>query len=298
MSIIAGISSVGESAVLLGSLLVAAAVFRLARAYKPETVCGPLRTDPAEPMGLIAGVTFAGFAGWMFASMAALSLFRAPTTQSTTTIPANLPPLAIVWTGIIGQLAGLVVLGAASIIFRPGGLGRLGLSPGSFRTGARAGIVGVCFVIPAMFCVGFGTEVLWRAIDLKHAKHELLTAMDQPGNLQLRLLAIFSAVVIAPVFEELLFRGHIQTLLRRTFTERREADGRVFTHDTPGRIWLGIIFASIAFMSVHPTWSYPPIFFLAICLGYIYERTGSLWAPIVVHALFNAIQTAFSLGIG
>jgi membrane protease YdiL (CAAX protease family) len=31
----------------------------------------------------------------------------------------------------------------------------------------------------------------------------------------------------------------------------------------------------------------PPIFFLSLCLGYIYERTANLWAPITVHLMFN-----------
>ena len=298
MSIIAGISFVGESAVVLGSLLAAAIVFRLVRAYRLDTVRGPLRVDPAESMGLLAGISCAGFVGLVFASEAVKSLLCGPTTQSATA-PASLPPVVLVWSGIVGQLAGLAVLGIANFSFRPGGLGRLGLPLQSFRPGVRAGLIGVCCVIPAMFCVAVGTETVWRVIHFEHPpKHELLTAMDKAGSLQLRILAIISAVVIAPVFEELLFRGHLQTLLRRSFTERREPDGRVCVHDTPGRIWLGILFASGAFTWIHDPWTYPPIFFLAICLGYIYERTGSLWAPIVVHAAFNAISTTVSLAAG
>ncbi|MGA2496328.1 MAG: CPBP family intramembrane glutamic endopeptidase [Tepidisphaeraceae bacterium] len=287
-----------ESGIVLGSLLVAGVVFRLVRAYEPERVRGPLRVDPAEPMGLLAGVTFAGFAGWMLASVAAVSFFRGASTQSTT-VPVDLPPLVLVRSGIIVQLAGLAVLGGANLIFRAGGLGRLGLSARAMPSGLRAGSIGVCFVVPAMFCVGFATEIFYRVVHLQHpAKHELLTAMDKSDNLHLRILAIISAVAIAPMFEELLFRGHLQTLLRRSFTERREPDGRVHAHDSSGRIWLGIVFASAAFAMVHPVWMYPPIFFLAVCLGYIYERSGSLWAPILVHAAFNAIQTAFSLAAG
>jgi membrane protease YdiL (CAAX protease family) len=43
---------------------------------------------------------------------------------------------------------------------------------------------------------------------------------------------------------------------------------------------------------------WPPIFFLAICLGYAYERTGSLWTSIVMHSLFNATSTYLFLNQG
>ena len=35
----------------------------------------------------------------------------------------------------------------------------------------------------------------------------------------------------------------------------------------------------------------PPIFLLALCLGYAYERTGNLWTTITMHALFNTTCT-------
>jgi membrane protease YdiL (CAAX protease family) len=35
---------------------------------------------------------------------------------------------------------------------------------------------------------------------------------------------------------------------------------------------------------------FPPLFVLAIGLGYLYERTGNLWATICAHSLFNAVQ--------
>jgi membrane protease YdiL (CAAX protease family) len=295
MSIIAGTVSAGQWGLLLASLAVAGVVFWLARAHEAGRVRGSARVDPAEAIGVLGGVTIAGFLGWRFACFAAVSLLAGPAAQGATQ-PAALPPLAQIWAGIIGQVGGVAVLAGAGLIFRPGGLGRLGLSPASWRLGLRAGMIGVCFVIPAMYCVAWGTDALWIALRFDHPKkHELLTAMDKSGALYLRLLAILSAVLFAPVFEELLFRGHIQTLLRRTFTEKSEPDGRVYAHDTPGRVWLGILFASAAFTMVHPFWTWPPIFFLALCLGYIYERTGTLWAPIVVHAVFNGIQTALSL---
>jgi membrane protease YdiL (CAAX protease family) len=32
----------------------------------------------------------------------------------------------------------------------------------------------------------------------------------------------------------------------------------------------------------------PALFVLGVCMGYAYERSGSLWRPIFIHAIFNA----------
>jgi len=60
--------------------------------------------------------------------------------------------------------------------------------------------------------------------------------------------------------------------------------------------WVAIVVASIAFTLVHGhLWLMPPIFFLSLCLGVVYERTNNLWAPIFIHAAFNAASTALFL---
>ncbi len=37
------------------------------------------------------------------------------------------------------------------------------------------------------------------------------------------------------------------------------------------------------------------IFVLSLFLGYLYEREGNLWAPIGLHAMFNAVTFAVIL---
>jgi membrane protease YdiL (CAAX protease family) len=49
------------------------------------------------------------------------------------------------------------------------------------------------------------------------------------------------------------------------------------------------------FAGVHPLWTVPPIFCLAVCLGFAYERTGNLWVPVVMHSTFNGLMTAYFL---
>jgi hypothetical protein len=54
--------------------------------------------------------------------------------------------------------------------------------------------------------------------------------------------------------------------------------------------WGGIILTSILFALLHEAWSIPLIFLLSLVLGYLYERTGSLWTSILVHFGFNTVN--------
>ena len=53
----------------------------------------------------------------------------------------------------------------------------------------------------------------------------------------------------------------------------------------PWMRWVAVILTSLAFASVHPGWTIPPIFFLSLCLGYAYERTGSLLPSMAAHGV-------------
>ena len=91
---------------------------------------------------------------------------------------------------------------------------------------------------------------------------------------QERLSIIFMAVIIAPIAEEVLFRGYLYGVVRR------------FAGRLPAMIVTSLLFAA---MHLHLP-SMLGLAVLATMLCLIYERTGSLWANIVVHATFNAIS--------
>src|SRR5262249_2958108 len=59
--------------------------------------------------------------------------------------------------------------------------------------------------------------------------------------------------------------------------------------------WTGtaIALTSLMFAALHAAqWPAPiPLFLLAVGLGVVYQRTGSLIAPICMHAVFNAFST-------
>jgi membrane protease YdiL (CAAX protease family) len=99
-------------------------------------------------------------------------------------------------------------------------------------------------------------------------------------------LALF-AVVLAPLYEELLFR--------------RVLFGRLWQGGWPA---LGLVLSSLAFALVHelPGLNGKPaastLFLVLVYAGmggifaWVYRRTGTLWAPIAAHILNNAIALA------
>lgn len=84
---------------------------------------------------------------------------------------------------------------------------------------------------------------------------------------------ILKVVVIAPVIEEILFRGIIMHGLMRNY-----------------RPWYAILLSGILFSFFHLNpWQMSYTFFLGLFLGWIMVRTRSLPLAIIVHALNNLI---------
>jgi membrane protease YdiL (CAAX protease family) len=92
---------------------------------------------------------------------------------------------------------------------------------------------------------------------------------------------ILSIIFIVPIAEEILFRGFLQSWYVQLL----------------GRFG-GIVVASLLFASFHFSGSQGwnnvelllSLFILSCYIGFIYERQQSIWAPIALHATFNAIS--------
>jgi membrane protease YdiL (CAAX protease family) len=110
-------------------------------------------------------------------------------------------------------------------------------------------------------------------------RNEGLSVILENNQLSLRILMIFFAVVVTPIFEELVFRGLLQSYLRNL-------------NYGP---WQSIFISSIIFSVLHPWMHIPALLVLSIAMGYAYEKSGSLLRPIFVHFLFNGITIAFTL---
>ena len=95
------------------------------------------------------------------------------------------------------------------------------------------------------------------------------------------------AVVVAPILEEMLFRGLFQTTIR-SFLEIPNPRFHI-----RNAAWPAIVISSVLFAMVHAdTAHWPALFVLSLSLGYAYEKSGSLFRPIFIHSFFNAATIA------
>lgn len=170
---------------------------------------------------------------------------------------------------------------------RPLGIRRLGLDGHPpLRTALRgivAGVACLCVVAVvstavALIASAFGREQ--PAVD-----HVLLESMRGSQEFWVVLALTFSAVALAPLLEEILFRGLIQTALLHHLGYRARP--------------VILVLAAALFALIHleaVSWfAMPALFVLGLMFGAIYERTGNLWLPIIAHATFNAFQLLFTL---
>jgi len=89
--------------------------------------------------------------------------------------------------------------------------------------------------------------------------------------------ALVAAVVIgAPIVEEVVYRGLLQSACRAATGSR----------------WWAVLIASGVFVLMHASvaeaHALVVLFALSLAFGVAYERTGRLWVPITMHAVFNA----------
>lgn len=103
--------------------------------------------------------------------------------------------------------------------------------------------------------------------------YNLLPPLDQ--QIGSGIWAAVAVVVIAPLFEELLCRGFLYGALRRR-------------HGRTASILLSALFFGL--LHLQPT-AVVNAFLIGVLLAYLYDRTATLWLPILLHALNNA--TAF-----
>ena len=93
------------------------------------------------------------------------------------------------------------------------------------------------------------------------------------------LFNVFMIAIMAAISEEFLFRG----VLLKLFAEWTK------------NIHLAVIFSALLFSAFHlQFYGFLPRFMLGVLLGYLFVWTKSLWVPIFVHFLNNAIAVIIS----
>lgn len=174
---------------------------------------------------------------------------------------------------VLSQVAGLVVV---LMLLRWRGVA-LAEVVGPLRPVARHVSIGVGLGLVALIGSTLLVGLLVTLSGSEATPEQVLTEgiADTPVEL---LLAALAAVVMAPVAEELLFRG----LLHRGLRQRMRGSS-------------ALVLSSVLFAVVHVdvAASQPlalfGLTFVGVVLALAHERTGSLLVPVVIHATHNAL---------
>src|SRR5688572_2657081 len=313
----------GEVVFVTVVLLVGLSIAAAAGVFRSGSVRGPDRLDPAAPRGPLWFVMIAGVFLWLAAQIVIGANRRSKYEATGATRPFELADLTAMDYALLATapgVAGLLVILVGDVLVGRNMLRRLGLTLRQFIPGVLKGIVGILILMPVILFASYCLTAFYKWVGFEHpSEHDLLRIMNETGDGAHRVLMIVGATLVAPAFEEIVFRGHLQTLLVGWFdsvARRMREPVAVVTTDvaeipagppagpiavspsTPRpvwRLWLAIAITSLVFAGIHPGWTVPVIFVLSLGLGYAYERTGNLWVPLTIHLLFNTLQTTFFL---
>ena len=144
----------------------------------------------------------------------------------------------------------------------------------------RSELTDAAFLFPlgvAAAGAGFAASLPWRT---DAGANPLLVALLEDGSAAAWAVTFLSAVLCAPVGEEVLFRGLFQGALR---SARWPA-------------WAAVGASSAAFCLWHSAvQDWPALALLALTLGWAREATGSLVPGALAHAGFNALMLCWVL---
>ncbi len=177
----------------------------------------------------------------------------------------------------------------------------------------------------------YGVNLLVQHLLQIDKGHPLLEALAEPQGVGFLALVFFSAVVVAPVLEELLFRVVLLGWLESAFgcfgsrglkgqapgseifpLEQQPDDFLRLPQESPEpsaagkasrpaspRCWAAIAISAVLFGLMHWGHGAAPVALslLGLVLGYLYQRTGRVTPCVVLHMVFNALGVAVGMTV-
>ncbi|MES2983165.1 MAG: type II CAAX endopeptidase family protein [Verrucomicrobiota bacterium] len=115
-----------------------------------------------------------------------------------------------------------------------------------------------------------GYQELIESLGVKSTQ-EAVDLLRKTKDINVLILMTVAVVIVAPLCEEVVFRGYIYPALKKFAGP-----------------WIGWVVSALLFSAAHGSVAVLiPLFFFGLILVLLYEWTGSIWAPIGAHAVFN-----------
>lgn len=238
MSILSAATTQPAPTILVSALLFAVVagvwvtIGNAAGVLNPRSVLGPRRIGPDESVGRLLLILILGAVAYLivpnvYAGLRMMHAHKPAATEPASTqpeapqvVPAPPPsPIALSGTEVVlvstaAAAVAFVVLVSATALRRTDGLRRLGLTTQRFLPGVARGALGIILVLPIVYLASALTEAIWSALHKSHpAEHELLKILGESPSTWLKVAIAVSAVLVAPLAEETLFRGYLQTVI-------------------------------------------------------------------------------------
>ena len=132
------------------------------------------------------------------------------------------------------------------------------------------GIKGCLTIVPFVLLISL---IMNNLIDNQNGSNPLLEIVLNNNNYLSFIILFVTTTLLAPFFEEIIFRGILLPILSRDFG-----------------IILGITFSAFIFALAHLSLGeMPPLFVLGIGLGITRIASGSLLSSVTMHSLWNGL---------
>ncbi len=129
--------------------------------------------------------------------------------------------------------------------------------------------------LPALTLASLGWTALLRALGFSDAPQDLIAIFGKVESPAVLIAMLFVACVVAPLNEELLFRGVIFRFCRQRF----------------GR-GIALVVSGMMFGALHGNLAgFVPLALLGVALAIAYEQSGDIRVPIITHGFFNLNTT-------
>jgi membrane protease YdiL (CAAX protease family) len=100
---------------------------------------------------------------------------------------------------------------------------------------------------------------------------DTVAIFQKENNVVVLILMGITATLVAPICEEVVFRGYLYPAVKHFAGP-----------------WMSALCTALMFSAAHGSLSaLVPLFIFGLVLAALYEFTGSIWAPIAAHFLFN-----------
>jgi membrane protease YdiL (CAAX protease family) len=140
-------------------------------------------------------------------------------------------------------------------------------------------VLATAIVLPIAMALGEVSRRVLEGMGRSAQLQESVKALQTTDTFQQQVYFAIVTVFIAPVVEEVMFRGILYPTVKQ-FGFPRFA------------LWSTSVFFAFSHMNAM---AFVPLLFMAVILTFLYETTENLLAPIVTHALFNATNFALLL---